>query len=146
MIQVLLFTQFPLLNMCYSIMSPNLVLFLYHATTLRHKTKSTRTMATFSCSRASYTCSFLYTATSISTYNLNPISLFGLILHVHPPTSSTAFHAANFVNLTWLKLADRRLSGRFAEHLCSVSNNDVNQHVARHFNIVNHLYGRREEK
>ena len=76
--------------------------------------------------------------------NLNPISLFGLILHAHPPTSSTAFHAANFVNLTWLKLADRRLSGRFAEHLCSVSNNDVNQHVARHFNIVNHLYERRE--
>ena len=32
----------------------------------------------------------------------------------------------------------RRLSGRFAEHLRSVRNNDVGKPVARHFNVVNH--------
>ena len=32
----------------------------------------------------------------------------------------------------------RRLSDRFAEHLRSVRNNDVDKHVARHFNAANH--------
>ena len=32
----------------------------------------------------------------------------------------------------------RRLSDRFAEHLRSVRNNDVDKPVARHFNTVNH--------
>ena len=32
----------------------------------------------------------------------------------------------------------RRLSDRFAEHLCSVRNNDVDKPVARYFNAANH--------
>ena len=32
----------------------------------------------------------------------------------------------------------RRLSDRFAEHLRSVRNNDVDKPVARHFNVANH--------
>ena len=37
-----------------------------------------------------------------------------------------------------VRLMGRRLSGRFAEHLRSVRNNDVDKPVARHFNAANH--------
>ena len=32
----------------------------------------------------------------------------------------------------------RRLSDRFAKHLHSLRNNDVDKPVARHFNVANH--------
>ena len=48
---------------------------------------------------------------------LNPISLFGTILHAPPSTSFTAFRAINVAG--------------FAEHLRSVRNNDVDKCVAR---------------
>ena len=38
--------------------------------------------------------------------DLNPISLFGTILHAPPPTSFTAFPAVNVVNFTSAKRAD----------------------------------------
>ena len=89
---------------------------------------------TFSCSSARcYTCSFLNSATSIS--DLNPISLFGTILHAPPPTLFTAFLAVNVANFTSVNRADVY---RFAEHLRSVRNNDVCIPVSRHFNDANH--------
>ena len=69
--------------------------------------------------------------------DLNPISSFGTILHAPPPTSFTAFLAVNVANFTSVKWA-RHLSDRFAEHLHSVRNNDVDKPVAQHFNAVNH--------
>ena len=66
--------------------------------------------------------------------DLNPISSFGTILHAPPPTSFTAFLAVNVANGE----TGRRLSDRFAEHLRSVRNNDVDKPVARHFNAANH--------
>ena len=60
---------------------------------------------TFSCSRARcYTCSFLNSAALFP--DLNPISLFGTILHAPPPTSFTAFIAVNVANFTSVKRAD----------------------------------------
>ena len=38
--------------------------------------------------------------------DLNPISLFGTILHAPPPTSFTAFLEVNVVNFTSVKRAD----------------------------------------
>ena len=38
--------------------------------------------------------------------DLNPISLFGTILHAPPPTSFTAFLAVNVANFTSVKWAD----------------------------------------
>ena len=38
--------------------------------------------------------------------DLNPISLFGIILHVPPPTSFIAFLAVNVVNFTSVKRVD----------------------------------------
>ena len=37
---------------------------------------------------------------------LNPISLFGTILHAHPPTSFTVFLAVNVANFTSVKRAN----------------------------------------
>ena len=65
----------------------------------------------------------------------NPISLFVTILHAPHPTSFTAFLAVNVANFTSVK---RHLSDRFAEHLRSVRNNDVDNPVSRHFNAANH--------
>ena len=67
--------------------------------------------------------------------DLNPISLFGTILHAPPPTSFTALPAVNVANFTSMKRADVY---RFAEHLRSVRNNDVDKPVSRHFNAANH--------
>ena len=69
--------------------------------------------------------------------DLNPISLFGTILHAPPPTSFTAFSCSKCFKL-YIGETGRRLSDRFAEHLRSVRNNDVDKPVARHFNAVNH--------
>ena len=62
--------------------------------------------------------------------DLNPISLFGTILHAPPPTSFTAFLALNVANFTSVKRAD--------VYLTDLLNNDVNKPVARHFNAANH--------
>ena len=92
---------------------------------------------TFSCSRARcYTCSFLNSATSISGSKSHFV--IRTILHAPPPTSFTAFLAVNVVNFTSVKRVDVYLV-RFAEHFCSVRNNDVNQPVAQHFNTANHI-------
>ena len=57
---------------------------------------------TFSCSRARcYTCSLPHLFP-----DLNPISLFGTILHALPPTSFTAFPAVNVANFISVKWAD----------------------------------------
>ena len=69
--------------------------------------------------------------------DLNPISLFGIILHALPPRSFTAFLAVNVAKL-YIGETGRRLSDRFAEHLRSVRNNGVDKPVARHFNAANH--------
>ena len=76
------------------------------------------TAGTFSRSRARW-----YTRPSILTLpdicpDLNPISLFGIILHA--PPDSTAFLAVNVVNFTSVSETGRRLSDRFAEHHCPV--------------------------
>ena len=42
--------------------------------------------------------------------DLNPISLFGTILHAPPPTSFTAFLALNVANFTSVKWADAYLT------------------------------------
>ena len=70
--------------------------------------------------------------------DLNPISLFGTILHAPPPTSFTAFLALIKCCKLYIGETGRRLSDRFAEHLRSVRNNDVDKPVARHFNAANH--------
>ena len=44
--------------------------------------------------------------TLVSAPPLNPISLFGTILHAPPPTSFTAFLALNVANFTSVKRAD----------------------------------------
>ena len=62
--------------------------------------------------------------------DLNPISLFGTILHVPPSCSKCC--------KLYIGETGRRLSDRFAEHLRSVRNNDVDKPVARHFNALNH--------
>ena len=67
--------------------------------------------------------------------DLNPISLFGTILHAPPPTLFTAFLAVNVANFTSVNRADVY---RFAEYLRSVRNNDVGIPVSRHFNDANH--------
>ena len=88
---------------------------------------------TFSCSRARCnTCSFLNSATSIS----GPKSNF-VILHNFACTSSNIIYFISCVKL-YIGETGRRQSDRFAEHLRSVRNNDVDKPVARHFNIVNH--------
>ena len=69
--------------------------------------------------------------------DLNPISLFGTNLHALPPTSFTAFSCSKCCKL-YIGGTGRRLSDRFAEHLRSVRNNDVDKPVARHFNAANH--------
>ena len=70
--------------------------------------------------------------------DLNPISLFGTILHAPPPTSFTAFLALIKCCKLYIGETGRRLSDRFAEHLRSIRNNDVDKPVARHFNAANH--------
>ena len=91
---------------------------------------------TFSCSRARcYTCSFLNSATSIS----GPKSNF-VIRHNFTCTSSNIIYCISCSKCCKLYIGEtgRRLSDRFAEHLRSVRNNDVDKPVARHFNAANH--------
>ena len=91
---------------------------------------------TFSCSRARcYTCSFLNSATSIS----GPKSNF-VIRHNFTCTSTNIIYCISCSKCCKLYIGEtgRRLSDRFAEHLRSVRNNDVDKPVARHFNAANH--------
>ena len=92
---------------------------------------------TFSCSRARcYTCSFLNSAcTSIS----GPKSNF-VIRHNFTCTSSNIIYCISCSKCCKLYIDEtgRRLSDRFAEHLRSVRNNDVDKPVARHVNAANH--------
>ena len=92
---------------------------------------------TFSCSRARcYTCSFLNSATSIS----GPKSNF-VIRHNFTCTSSNIIYCISCSKCCKLYIGEtgRRLSDRFAEHLRSVRNDDVDKPVARHFNAANHF-------
>ena len=68
--------------------------------------------------------------------DLNPISLFGTILHAPPPKSFAEILAVNVADITLTKQADT-LSHRFYEHIRTVRNNDVDNPVARHFNTAN---------
>ena len=91
---------------------------------------------TFSCSRTRcYTCSFLNSATSIS----GPKSNF-VIRHNFTCTSSNIIYCISCSKCCKLYIGEtgQRLSDKFAEHLRSVRNNDVDKPVARHFNDVNH--------
>ena len=91
---------------------------------------------TFSCSRARcYMCSFLNSATSIS----GPKSNF-IIRHNFTCTSSNIIYCISCSKCCKLYIGEtgRCLSDRFAEHLCSARNNDVDKPVARHFNATNH--------
>ena len=91
---------------------------------------------TFSCSHARcYTCSFLNSDTSIS----EPKSNF-VIRHHFTCTSSNIIYCISCSKCWKLYIGEtgRRLPERFAEHLHSVRNNDVDKPVARHFSAVNH--------
>ena len=91
---------------------------------------------TFSCSRARYhTCSFLNSATSIS----GPKSNF-VIRHNFTCTSSNIIYCISCSKCCKLYIGEtgRRLSDKFAEHLHSVRNNDVDKPVARHFSAADH--------
>ena len=91
---------------------------------------------TFSCSRARcYMCSFLNSVTSIS----GPKSNF-VIRHNFTCTSSNIIYCISCIKYCKLYIGEtgRRLSDRFAEHLRSVRNNDVDKPVTRHFNAANH--------
>ena len=79
-----------------------------------------------------YTCSFLNSATPFP--DLNPISLFGTILHAFLTTSFTTFLTVNVANSLHRWNGPTSISDRFAEHLRSVRNNYVDKPVARHFN------------
>ena len=91
---------------------------------------------TFSCSRAHcYTCSFLNSATSTSGSKSNFV-----IRHNFTCTSSNIIYCISCSKYCKFYIGEtgRRLSARFAEHLRSVRNNDVDKPVARHFNAANH--------
>ena len=91
---------------------------------------------TFSCSRARcYTCSFLNSTTSIP----GPKSNF-VIRHNFTCTSSNIIYCISCIKCCKLYIGEmgRRLSDRFAEHLRSVRNNDVDKPVARYFHAANH--------
>ena len=91
---------------------------------------------TFSCSHARcYMCLFLNSATSIS----GPKSNF-VIWHNFTCTSSNIIYCISCSKCCKLYIGEtgQRLSDRFAEHLRSVRNNDVDKPVARHFNAANH--------
>ena len=90
---------------------------------------------TFSCSRARcYTCSFLNSGTSISGHKSNFV-----IRHNFTCTSSNIIYCISCIKCYKLYIGETglRLSDRFAEHLCSLRNNDVDKPVARHFNAAN---------
>ena len=91
---------------------------------------------TFSCSRARcYTCLFLNSATSISRAKSNFV-----ILHNFTFTSSNIIYCISSIKCCKLYIGERGrcLSNRFAEHLRSERNNDVEKPVARYFNAANH--------
>ena len=91
---------------------------------------------TFSCSRARcYTCSFFNSATSIS----GPKSNF-IIRYNFTCTSSNIIYCISCSKCCKLYIGEtgQRLCDRFAEHLRSVRNKDVDKPVARHFNAANH--------
>ena len=72
--------------------------------------------------------------------DLNPISLLRsaqFYMHLLQHHLLTVFLAVNVVNFTSGEMG-RCLSNRFAEHLRSVRNNDVDKPVAQHFNTINH--------
>ena len=90
---------------------------------------------TFSCSRARcYTCSFLNSGTSIS----KKISNF-VIRYNFTCTSCNIIYCISSIKCCKLYIGEtgRRLSDRFAEHLHSVRNNDVDKPFAQHFNAAN---------
>ena len=70
---------------------------------------------------------------------------------LHDPgcTLYVSFHCPTFATLSCLQIlycfcAMSQYSDTRSNVPAPVSDNDVNQHVARYFNIVNHLYRRRE--
>ena len=92
--------------------------------------------ATFSCSRdCCYTCPFLSQNTSICGPNCN-----FLVPHNFTCTSSNIIYCISCNKCSKLHIGEtgRRLSDRFAEHLRSVRNKDVDKPVAQHFNSANH--------
>ena len=80
-----------------------------------------------------YTCSCLNSTTSIS----GPKSNF-LIQHNFTCSPSNIIYCISCIKCCKLYIGETDLSDRFAEHLHSVRNNDVDKPVARHFNAVNH--------
>ena len=91
---------------------------------------------TFSCSRARcYACLFLNSATSIS----RPKSNF-VIRHNFTFTSSNIIYCISCIKCCKLYIGEtgRCLSNRFAEHLRSERNNDIEKPIARYFNAANH--------
>ena len=71
--------------------------------------------------------------------DLNPISLFGTILHyTYTPSNIIYCISCSKCRKLYIGETGRRLSDRFAEHLRSVRNNDVDKPVARDFNTANH--------
>ena len=92
---------------------------------------------TFSCSRARcYACLFLNSVTSISRPKSNFVILHNFTFT--PPTSFTAFLALNVACKLYIGETGRCLSNRFAEHLRSERNNDIEKPIARYFNAANH--------
>ena len=88
---------------------------------------------TFSCSHARcYTCSFLNSSTSIS----GPKSNF-VIRHNFTCTSSNIIYCISCIKCCKLYIGEtgRHLSDRFAEHLHSVRNNDVDKTVRDGFSV-----------
>ena len=91
---------------------------------------------TFPCSwTRCKTCSFLNASTCIS----RPKSNF-VIRHCFTCISSNLIYciSCSRCGLLYVGETGRRLSDRFAEHLRSVRNGDVDKPVARHFNSANH--------
>ena len=91
---------------------------------------------TFPCSRTRCnTCSFFNASTCIS----GPKSNF-VIRHCFTGISSSLINliSSSRCGLLYVRETERRLSDRFAEHLRSVRNGDVDKPVARHFNSANH--------
>ena len=91
---------------------------------------------TFSCSRARcYTCLFLKFVTSISGLKSNFV-----ILHNFTCTSCNIIYRISCIKCCKISIGEtgRCLSNRFAEHLRSERNNDVEKPVARYFSAANH--------
>ena len=103
-----------------------------------YHTRQVTIKGTFSCSSRAgcYTCSFLNSTKSISV----PKSNF-VIRHNFTCTSSNIINCISCSKCCKLYIDEtgRRLSHRFAEHLRSVRNIDVDKPFAGHFNAANHF-------